>query len=228
MTANRFNIDTLDTPATRALAEAKDVLLDAVATRTREAYEAAEEMTVAELKEFVGKPVNAKPATKADWVELYINQESKKTAAAQTLKQLQKEAQRDRHLAEKLNDFLDASDTADKELRELANDSNGRALYAVMRWQVDSIAIAQLTASRAIRVLRAVQKGDDLRDAVLAALAEAMETLFEFPSAVLANGLSSMLKADYLLEAAAAERFRSALVMSLDRSMPITVDMIKP
>jgi hypothetical protein len=228
MTTSRIDIDNLDTAATRALAEVKDVLQDAIATRAQEALEAAEKMTSAELKDFVVKPANAKPTTKADWIKLYVYQESQKTAAAATLKKLQREAGRDQALAEKLNGFLDDSDTADHELRELVNGSNGRAMYAKLRWQADSAAIAQLTATRAVRVLRAVEKGDDLRDAVLAGIADAMEVLFEFPSAVLSNGLSSMLKADYLMEALAAERFRSALVMSLDRAMPITIDMIKP
>jgi DNA primase len=229
-TVTRFDIDNLDTNAVRALAIKRRELDDAIAKRETKARMEGEAMTIAGLKAEVGQmPVGApnRPSTKDDWVALYVAKVSQDTLYAKELKRLTKEAHRDERIAATLNGMLDAADEADEALRTLVNGSGGRLLVSKLRWESDSHMIIQATAMWARRVLAEVQKGQDLRDAVLTLLGNAMERLFELPSAVLANGLAGTLKAEYLHEAVAAERFRSKMVMCFDRNMPITIDLIK-
>lgn len=122
MTATRFDTDNMNTPATRALAEAEPILEPRIAKFADELREKANGMTIAELRDLVTlSQYDAKPATKADWVERFVKQEVAKTSSAKSLAEKRDAVSNDRRIMMALNEFMNDADKAREEIANLSS-----------------------------------------------------------------------------------------------------------
>lgn len=225
----RFDIDNLDTAAGRALREQEPVLKAAIARTQEQARYLAAGMTVTSLRDELHGPYeNGKPSSRPEWEALFVKRRTAASPEARTLKALTREAGRDVRIAVALNGMMDAASEKLRDVQRHADTPSPSAAYAELRWDMDELGATAATAGYATCVLNAVQKGEDLRSAVLQQLGHALEVIFDLPGQIRAEGVGSVMKAQMLAYAQGAERFRQEMTRCLGRHFKITMDLLMP
>lgn len=227
MTAiTRFDIDNLNTAATRALAEAKPTLDEAIAKHQARARERMNGLTITELRKLL--PADTKAVNKAEWVELAVKQEVGNGVHYRKLNELLREAHRDELLARQLNTLLDDSDTADERIRQLAADNSGRGMFVKLAWSLDHCFAAQAAGFIAREVLRGVvEHQGELRQIALDYLRDAVKKIIDFPSHVRANGLAGSARAEDLMHVLGASLYREAVTLYMDKDDTVPMSWIR-
>ncbi len=148
----RFDLDNLDTPAIRALAERQPELEKAIAERRAREEETAHAMSIADIKQCLGKLDNGEnPKTKAEWVKLYVDKAVAATPYAANLRTLERDAHMDRLLAKTLNKMMDDADDAREQVTKLSEVHIWRQMAVL-----ESAIITQYQARHAAEIITGV------------------------------------------------------------------------
>jgi hypothetical protein len=196
----RFDIDNLNTNATRALAEAEPSLRASIAKRQESARAVALAMTVADLRERVGGSVKS---GKAELVEAYAQKIANGSPSSKELDQRIMEANMDGNLAYTLNRMMKQGDDARAAMERL-HEEHPQDRMRKLRTHLIALHVGEI----ADRVLRdAVDYGTDLRDAVQHEFVTAVRALLRYADTHL-EGTSCFLSEE---QVAAANIFRRDL-----------------
>lgn len=224
----RIDTASLSTAATRALAERQDILTEQIAKRREDFTAEAQKMTIAELKAGIGgAPLTGKVTGKAEWMEQYVQAQTRVSVYSRTLQELKVEAARDEWLANQINHLIDRSDEADERLRKITADNSGAAMFYNLRSALDESFAAQVAARWATQVVKLVDEGMELREAALLILGQAMQKVFSFPSSVRYNGLAGGMRMEDMIEANGAITFRDTVAAYLGEDVTVSIDFIR-
>lgn len=215
--SERFDLDNLNTAATRELnanvaffteakAEIEKNTAAEAATLTKDALQAA----LSNLD-----VTYSTSASKADLAARYVKATVNASVPGGALRQLEREASRDRFLAQQLNGLLNASDKADEELRAIVNNHSGYAMFRNLTWKVGKAMTAQATGGWASQVLMAVNEGAELREVANSYLDKAFQRVRSSVTRALTSGAAANASNEDLFEAAAANAYIDAVMRAL-------------
>ena len=217
---DRFDTDNAATfsAAARDLNELKPGLQEAIAGCTAAAAAEARHMTKdAMLAEFGEARAPKRTATAADFTKAFVDRRVQQSAEHQELARLNDEAAKDRYIATRLNQAMDAPETVAAKIREATD-----MTYAI-KWYGMDVMIAGHLAHHAYMVHRAVTTGGlDLRAAILAVLPQATYKAMSFAASASGAGADGH-GMDRVAEARAGGAFVKMVAGLLGDMLPTSV-----
>jgi hypothetical protein len=157
-----------------------------------------------------GLRLSPNSASKEDMAAAYAKAVLRTTAAYAALTALQQEAGKDRIVARRINDLIDeAADAAVKLVADLQAAGGPGHVVSSLSWKTDEAMLAQQKAYYALQVVRRVDGGAELRQAVNAVARDAMTEVMGFPMHAKSNGAGGARRMEDTAKACAAADFVS-------------------